>query len=184
VGSQGATGTTGPQGDVGTAGATGPQGDTGAAGATGPQGDTGATGATGPQGDTGATGATGPQGADGAQGATGPQGADGAQGATGPQGDIGPQGPAGDFAQIDVVPGDTINIANANTTSSGTATCPANEVPINGSWQTSNTVATTVDVYVSMPTAGAGTLVPGGSWTFVIGASSAMTVNTWVICAM
>ena len=51
----GATGATGPQGEIGptgSAGATGPQGDAGVAGA---------TGASGPQGDTGATGPQGPE---------------------------------------------------------------------------------------------------------------------------
>jgi len=54
----GATGPTGPQGNIGPAG---PQGNSGSTGPTGPQGNIGPTGAI-VQGDTGPTGPTGPQG--------------------------------------------------------------------------------------------------------------------------
>jgi hypothetical protein len=55
-GKQGATGPTGPAGQVGPQG---PKGDAGAAGAQGPKGDAGEAGAQGPKGDTGAAGAPG-----------------------------------------------------------------------------------------------------------------------------
>lgn len=85
---------------IGTHGATGPQGangDTGATGPTGPKGDTGATGPQGPKGDKGNTGATGPQGPKGDTGATGPQGPTGPKG---PQGATGPTGPKGSDGQM------------------------------------------------------------------------------------
>ena len=77
VGTQGATGATGPLGSTGATGAVGVQGSTGATGAQGVPGNDGATGATGTQGPTGATGPTGVAGGTGATGATGPQGATG-----------------------------------------------------------------------------------------------------------
>ena len=80
----GATGATGPQGEVG---ATGAQGNQGASGINGASGTIGVDGATGPQGETGATGPQGEVGATGADstvpGATGVQGATGYTGATG-----------------------------------------------------------------------------------------------------
>ena len=88
----GATGATGPSGDVGSTGATGLQGDVGSTGATGLSGDVGSTGATGLTGVRGATGATGLDGATGSTGATGIQGDVGATGSTGATGPQGPQG--------------------------------------------------------------------------------------------
>ena len=101
IGSTGATGLIGPDGATGATGLTGEQGVTGATGLIGPDGATGATGLIGPDGATGATGLTGEQGATGATGLIGPDGAtgligpDGATGATGPIGISGPAGPPG-----------------------------------------------------------------------------------------
>jgi hypothetical protein len=96
----GATGPTGPQGDIGPQGATGPQGEVGAQGpqgAIGPQGFQGEVGAQGPQGFQGEQGGIGPQGPQGVQGDTGPQGPQGVQGEIGPQGPQGSQGAQGDI---------------------------------------------------------------------------------------
>jgi collagen type VII alpha len=98
TGSQGEAGPIGSTGFTGSQGATGPTGFTGSQGAigfTGSQGVTGPTGFTGSQGATGATGFTGSQGATGPTGPTGFTGSQGAIGFTGSQGATGPTGPTG-----------------------------------------------------------------------------------------
>jgi hypothetical protein len=104
MGHTGATGATGPQGEIGATGASGIQGEIGATGASGIQGLTGATGV---QGLTGSTGATGVQ---GEIGATGASGLDGATGATGL---IGATGVPGTSVAI------TGSVANVNDTYPG-----------------------------------------------------------------
>ena len=65
IGPTGATGATGPAGEIGPTGPAGEIGPTGATGATGPAGEIGPTGATGPTGPAGEIGPTGATGADG-----------------------------------------------------------------------------------------------------------------------
>jgi len=98
VGYTGATGASGPRGNVGPTGYTGKIGPTGSTGYTGAPGTASGTGATGPQGDqgpTGVQGSTGVTGPTGDFGPTGVQGSTGVQGPTGVTGYTGVQGPTG-----------------------------------------------------------------------------------------
>ena len=87
----GATGASGPPGDVGASGPPGIRGDTGQSGLPG------STGASGIQGPPGATGSRGPG---GLEGPPGPQGPGGPRGGTGPAGATGPGGPPGETGSI------------------------------------------------------------------------------------
>jgi Collagen triple helix repeat (20 copies) len=158
-GSTGATGSTGPQGATGSVGNQGSTGAIGSTGATGPTGNIGATGATGSQGNIGATGAAGNVGSTGSFGSTGATGATGnigATGATGATGNTGATGSTGATGQIGAT-GATGATGNTGATGIGAtgATGATGQIGATGATGTAATIVAGTGTSVSTSTGSA-----------------------------
>jgi hypothetical protein len=105
-------------------------------GPAGPAGEsiTGPEGKAGPEGKQGATGLTGPQG-ESSTGARGAAGEAGPRGERGAQGEAGPRGEPGSGASLDIAVGEaSTGLGYGGAALKVEALCPAETVPISGSW--------------------------------------------------
>jgi Collagen triple helix repeat (20 copies) len=163
------------QGPPGPAGPAGPKGDTGAPGAPGPAG---ANGSAGPQGPQGPAGETGPK---GDTGDTGPRGADGPQG---PPGATGPQGPPGPSVRSVVVSNSGVSTsAQADTTVTVTASCPAGSVLLGGGAQATNSdTARPSRVAIVRSSPGESAWIATGVITSGLGGANRITVTAYALC--